>query len=291
MRTFDEAAEKVRALLFSGALRPGDRLPAERDLCAQLGVSRPALREALRSLETGGLLETRPGKYGGTFITSGKASVVSGAMSDLLRLSNVSIAELFEARRWIQGAILQEACERLTDAQIDALEQNVDEAEVAHAEGRFHDRIRINVEFHTLLAEGSANSVAAIVVRGLMQAWQALMAEVGSDQVTGGIAYRRELISALRARDASAATEALYRILRTSEALYKDLAKRRAQALIDQASATPTSAKPAARSKVSADAASSRAAAKSRRASPGTVAPRRAATRSNTTAPVPRKRK
>lgn len=235
MRTFDEAAEKVRDLLFNGALRPGDRLPAERELCTLLGISRPALREALRSLEAGGLLEMRPGKYGGTFITAGKASVVSGAMSDLLRLGSVSIAELFEARRWIQGAVVKAACERLTEAQIDALEQNVDEAEVAHAEGRFEDRIRINVEFHNMLADGSANSVASIVVRGLTHAWQALMAEVGSDQVTGGIAYRRDLIQALRERNAEGASEALSKILRTSEALYKELAKRRSQALIGQA--------------------------------------------------------
>lgn len=239
MRTFDEAAEKVRDLLFNGALRPGDRLPAERELCAMLGISRPALREALRGLETGGLLEMRPGKYGGTFITGGKASVVSGAMSDLLRLGSVSIAELFEARRWIQGAVVKAACERLTAAQIDALEQNVDEAEVAHAEGRFEDRIRINVEFHNMLADGSANSVASMVVRALTHAWQTLMADVGSDQVTGGIAYRRDLIAALRNRDAEAAAQALSEILRTSEALYKELAKQRKQALIDKASAAP----------------------------------------------------
>ncbi|RZI94056.1 MAG: FCD domain-containing protein, partial [Rubrivivax sp.] len=187
----------------------------------------------------------RPGKYGGTFITGGKASVVSGAMSDLLRLGSVSIAELFEARQWIQGALVRAACERLTDEQIDALEQNVNEAEAAHNEERFADRIRINVEFHNLLAEGSANAVAAIVVRGLTQAWQALMAEVGSDQVSGGITYRRELLRALRARDEEGAARALSKILRTSESLYKDLAKRRAQELIASGVVSPPPMTPA----------------------------------------------
>jgi DNA-binding FadR family transcriptional regulator len=242
LRTFDDAAGKVRALLFNGTLRPGDKLPAERELSAMLGISRPALREALRALETGGLLEMRPGKNGGTFITAGKASVVSGAMSDLLRLGSISIAELFEARQWIQGALIPAACERLSDEQIDALEHNVDEADRAHREGRFADRIRLNVQFHDLLAQGAGNAVAAIVVRGLTQAWQALMDEVGSDQVAGGITYRRELLKALRARDEERAAKALSRILRTSEALYKDLAKRRAQALLE-ASAAPAAAR------------------------------------------------
>lgn len=249
MRTFDDAAEKVRTLLFNGALHPGDRLPSERELSVLLGISRPALREALRALETGGLLEMRPGKNGGTFITAGKASVVSGAMSDLLRLGSISIAELFEARQWIQGALVRAACERLTDAQIDALERNVDEAEAAHAQGRTEDRIRINVEFHNLLAEGAGNGVATIVVRGLTQAWQALMAEVGSDQVSGGVALRRELLKALRARDEEGAAKALSKILRTSEALYKNLAKQRARALIASAVQAPAPAPPRRRTK------------------------------------------
>ncbi|WP_028605475.1 FadR/GntR family transcriptional regulator [Ottowia thiooxydans] len=239
MRTTDEAAEKVRALLFNGALHPGDRLPSERELSTLLGISRSALREALRALVTGGLLETRLGKYGGTFITAGKASVVSGAMSDLLRLSSVSISELFEARQWIQGALIPAACERLTEAQIDALEDNVNQSAAAHAEGRSEDRIRINVEFHNMLAESAGNTVAVIVVRGLTQAWQELMAEVGSDQVSGGVAFRRELIKALRARDEEGATKALSKILRTSESLYKELAKRRAQELISSAQSNP----------------------------------------------------
>lgn len=64
----------------------------------------------------------------------------------LLRLGSVSIAELFEARQWIQGASVRAACERLTDAQIDALEQNVNESEIAHAEGRFAGSNCINVD-------------------------------------------------------------------------------------------------------------------------------------------------
>lgn len=237
MRTSDEAAVKVRQLLFDGGLKPGDRLPAERELCVMLGVSRPALREALRGLEAGGLLEMRAGKHGGAFITRGRESVVSAAISDLLQLASISIGELFEARQWIQGALVRVACERLTDAQLDELEANVSAADRAHQAGNYEERIRLNIEFHGLLAQGTGNAVAAIVVRGLSEAWRVLIREVGSDQVAGSVTYRRELLKALRARDEEAAAKAMAKILRTSEALYKTLAKRRAEALIAQ---TPT---------------------------------------------------
>src|SRR3982751_343053 len=82
-RTFEEVAAQVRGMLFDGSLRPGDRLPPERELAVTLGVGRPALREALRALEVGGLLELRKGKTGGAFISSGDHRVVSGGMSDM----------------------------------------------------------------------------------------------------------------------------------------------------------------------------------------------------------------
>src|SRR5215831_10481200 len=64
-RTFEEICERIRDRLASGDLRPGDKLPAERDLAQQLGVGRNALREALRSLEISGILELRKGVKGG----------------------------------------------------------------------------------------------------------------------------------------------------------------------------------------------------------------------------------
>lgn len=235
MRNFDEAAGKVRELLFNGSLRPGDRLPAERDLCVMLGVSRPVLREALRALEAGGLLEMRAGRYGGTFITGGKGSVVSNALSDLLRLGTMSISELFEARQWIQGALVRVACERLSNAEIDALEANIIAAERAHEEGDAEERMRLNFEFHAMLASGTGNPVATMVVRGLSEAWRALISEVGSDLVAGSVAFKKALIKALRERDEDAAAHAMAKILRTSEAMYKKLAIQRAGLLLESA--------------------------------------------------------
>ena len=110
MRTFDEAADKVRALLFNGTLRPGDRLPAERELSALLGISRPALREALRALELAGMIESRKGAAGGAFVRPGNAQVVVGGMRDLYHLGAITPEHLTEARIWLSEMVVRVVC-------------------------------------------------------------------------------------------------------------------------------------------------------------------------------------
>lgn len=227
-RTFEEVTAQVREMLFDGSLRPGDRLPAERDLARTLGIGRPALREALRSLEANGLIELRRGKNGGVVISGGKPSVVSEGMSDLLRLGRIPVEELFEARRWIQMALVRVACHSATDDDIRRLRENVAHGEKLHHEGRDQERIAVNIEFHSILAEATRNQVAMIVVRGLTDALRTLISEVGSDPVPSLFRDRRAVIKALEARDENAAAKAMEKLLHTTEQSYKRLAEKRA---------------------------------------------------------------
>ena len=145
-RTFEEVVAQVREMLFGGALKPGDRLPGERDLSVQLGIGRSALREALRALEASGLIILRKGKRGGAFISSGTPRVISENISDLLRLSSISVDQLFEVRLWIQTGLARAACQRATEEDIDRLRQNVHEGERLHARGLDLQRIEVNIE-------------------------------------------------------------------------------------------------------------------------------------------------
>ena len=116
-RAFEEVADRVRKMLENGELQVGDRLPPERELSKQLSVSRAALREALRTLENAGLLELRPGKLGGAFVTDARPQAISDNMSDLLRLGGISLAHLTESRAWIEEVVVRVACERAEEAQ------------------------------------------------------------------------------------------------------------------------------------------------------------------------------
>jgi len=97
-RAFEEICERIREQLALGLLKPGDKLPPERDLAQQLGVSRNVLREALRSLEMAGVLRLLKGVKGGAFIQEGDTSRMNDVMRDMLSLGTISVRELSEAR-------------------------------------------------------------------------------------------------------------------------------------------------------------------------------------------------
>ena len=224
-RTFEEVVQQVREMITGGALKAGDRLPAERELAVRLGVARPTLREALRLLEGAGLIELRKGKTGGAFISSGRPNVMSENMSDLLRLGSVSIEELFEARLGIQEAVVSLACDRITEAELQALEGNVARAKELDEEGESRKRTETNIQFHSLIAEATRNPVLILIVRGLTDALRYLVQQIGSELPPVSMSARKKLIRALREGDKSTARVALRTILNAAEPMYVKLAR------------------------------------------------------------------
>jgi DNA-binding FadR family transcriptional regulator len=122
VRSFDEVHEHLREAIFSGRIRPGERLPAERDLCEELGVGRPTLREALRSLESAGMIEVRPGKGGGSYAATPSESTVGDALAALVSLRGASLEDLAEFRVDFEGENAAWAARRADAADITALE-------------------------------------------------------------------------------------------------------------------------------------------------------------------------
>ena len=95
--------EQIRLLMRQGQLKPGDRLPPERDLCERFGVSRVTVREALRTLESSGLVEIRVGARGGAFVTVPSSDRVGVGLADLLTLSVISAADVTEVRMILEA--------------------------------------------------------------------------------------------------------------------------------------------------------------------------------------------
>src|SRR5258708_7593824 len=109
-RGFEEICERIREQLALGALKRGDKLPPERDLAQQLGVSRNVLREGLRSLEMAGVLRLQKGVKGGAFIQEGGTSRVNDVMRDMLRLGTISVRKSSEARIHVLYVVVRLAC-------------------------------------------------------------------------------------------------------------------------------------------------------------------------------------
>ncbi len=212
-RTFEEVAQQVRALLSAGSLKPGDRLLPERELSQQLNVSRSALREALRTLEISGVIELRKGRKGGAFVTSGNPDVVSGNFRDLLTLGSITFEELAEARLWVGDRVVRIACQRATESDLQALEDNVRTAEALLAAGRFAEKTAASIEFHNILARATRNTILVMNIRTITEAMHGFSRRVDEPNDIG-LERRHRIIDALRARNEARAAREMQLMMR-----------------------------------------------------------------------------
>ncbi len=117
-RISEEIVDQIKAAIFDGRLRRGDRLPSERDLTERFGVSRVTVRDALRILEASGLIEIRVGARGGAVVTAPGAARVGEGISNMLLLSALTPAEVTEARMVFELGTVALICERADDTDI-----------------------------------------------------------------------------------------------------------------------------------------------------------------------------
>ncbi|MYR60782.1 GntR family transcriptional regulator, partial [Streptomyces sp. SID625] len=125
MAVTDEAIEKIKAMIVSGALRPGDRLPRESELAAGLGLSRNSLREAVRALSLMRILDVRQGD--GTYVSSLDPQLLLEALSFVVDFHrDDTVLELLAVRRILEPAATALAAARLDERRLDALEAQLD---------------------------------------------------------------------------------------------------------------------------------------------------------------------
>lgn len=213
-RAVDEIAAQIRAMVASGRLRPGDRLPSERDLALRLQVSRNTLREALRTLEHAGLIEMRKGASGGAFVRTGTGAVIITGLSDLYHLGAITPLHLTEARIWLSETVVRVACERADDEDFAALEQNIEGATQADATGRFDDRQKFNRAFHVILARATRNPIVAIQMESLMTVFGQFIEKIGPSENPYTLPSRRRFMKLLRRRDADGAVQEMSKHLK-----------------------------------------------------------------------------
>jgi GntR family transcriptional regulator, transcriptional repressor for pyruvate dehydrogenase complex len=229
-RLSDQVSAQIQVRIASGELRSGDKLPPERELAETLGVSRGAVREALRSLERSGLVSLQAGARGGAFIGEGDPSLIGDSFRNLYQLGSVSLDELTEARLWLASTVVRIACARATDADLDALTANVDEAENLIKAGRFEEKIDVQIEFHNLLASTTRNAVMAMLMGAVMEVMRDFAHAAGGERHALTIKARRRLLDALRKRDADEAVTAMTEHLEDLRLRYRDrLRSRRAK--------------------------------------------------------------
>lgn len=205
-RVFEEICEQIRNRLSSGVLKPGDKLPAERDLALEFKVSRPAVREALRTLEISGIVSLHKGVKGGAFIRNGNPAMLTQSLQDLMFLGRVSLRSLAEARVLINGVVMKLACERATEEDFRAIEENIDYIESIDD---MTQRADAGVLFFRLIARATRNEVLMMLVDSLSDIIRVVIDRTGRIARPELVPVRRRILNAMRARDADAAVEAM----------------------------------------------------------------------------------
>ncbi len=151
----DKIIRQIRALITSGQLKPGAKLPSERKLAEKLGVGRSSVREALQKLEFYGILKTVP--QSGTLVAGMGITALEGLITDVLKIENSDFASLVETRVLLETESARLAAERRTDEDIEAIRAALVAYEnTALKEG---EAVEQDLMFHLKIAEASKNTV------------------------------------------------------------------------------------------------------------------------------------
>jgi GntR family transcriptional repressor for pyruvate dehydrogenase complex len=200
MAVTDEAIEKIKAMITSGALRAGDRLPREADLAAELGLSRSSLREAVRALSLVNILDVRQGD--GTYVTSLDAPVLLEALSFIADFhSDDTALDFLRVRRILEPAAAAMAAERITDADSEALRKLLDSL---GPDPDVDDLVANDLEFHRRIAVCSGNAVLCSLLETLSgpttraRVWRGLT-QAGTKERT--LAEHRAMLEAVAAHE------------------------------------------------------------------------------------------
>ena len=200
MAVTDEAIEKIKAMITSGTLRAGDRLPREADLAAELGLSRSSLREAVRALSLVNILDVRQGD--GTYVTSLDPQLLLEVLSFMVDFHrDGTVLEFLRVRRILEPAATAMAAERITEAESARLRALLDRL---GPDPDVDALVASDLEFHRLIAACSQNTVLCSLLETLSgpttraRVWRGLT-QAGTKERT--LAEHRAILDALAAHE------------------------------------------------------------------------------------------
>lgn len=226
-RLYQEIVEQIRELMTGGELKPGDKLLSERDLAERLQVSRPSVREAIRSLELMGFVEIRRG--GGTFVRDTNADAIIRPLAMFLAVERSSLLEMFEVRRIFETATARMAAERASPEEVSRLE-----AALEAMRERFNARDsekgeEADVEFHYAVAEATHNALLIRLFRTLSAEFSRAVSVarrrlyMDEENPRKLVAQHRRIYTAIKDRDPESAARAMREHLSYAE---RELRKR-----------------------------------------------------------------
>ncbi len=222
----DSIVDQLEEMILDGVLKPGDRLPAERDLALQLNVSRPSLREAIVVMEAKGLLLARRG--GGTFVCDVIAHTITDPLVHLLKRRPNTAQDIVELRLSLEEVAAYHAALRANDTDRKILSHRYEALEASYELTDTGRNAEADVEFHMAIADASHNVALVLVMRGLFNLLRVSIfdnlvkiyeEDCGKDIIVG---QHRDLFNAVIAGEAEAAREAAHNHLAFVAATFRE---------------------------------------------------------------------
>jgi len=171
---------QIERLILQGILRPGERLPSERDLSDKLGVSRPSLREAIADLQEAGLLVSRAGA--GVYVAEVLGAAFSPALIRLFASHDEAVSDYLDFRRDMEGLAAERAARLGSDTDLQVIDAIFHRMEAAHQKRDPSDEARLDAEFHMAIIEASHNVIMLHMMRAMF------------DLLRAGVFYNRQMM-------------------------------------------------------------------------------------------------
>ena len=211
-RTYEEITSRLQTLVENDGLKPGDRLPPERQLAIMFGVSRNSMREAIKSLEQHGMLVSKPGA--GTFIAANGKGNLASALEDAFARERYRLNDIFELRLLLEPQIANLAAQRISLSELEELRKLIEEYEK-----NLHDGLPVfflDQAFHDAIAAATGNQSLML----LMEQMHDLLDESRDDALqsptrsANSLHDHIKILSALSDRDPDRARYAMYEHLK-----------------------------------------------------------------------------
>lgn len=209
-KVYQKVMEQIMESIKDGTLKRGDRLPSERDLVDQLGVSRTSIREALRALEIIGLIESRQGE--GNFISEQPGEGLFQSLSMLFMLRDRNHVEVLEFRKIMEVGIIALAAERITDEELEELRAIIQKFKTNTDE---KENMKLDTEFHYVIVSACGNNMlsdvfkalSALVDQFIKEARTTMMSDAENQVIL--LEQHEKIFNALEAHDSALAEKVL----------------------------------------------------------------------------------
>lgn len=236
-----QVAEAIKDFVVEQRLKAGDRLPGEAELIERFGMAKGTIREAMRILEAQGLIKTRTGPGGGSFVHEVSRDRAKALLGNYFYFKNLTVGDIYQLRRMLEPELAASLAGKLSDAVLAELEANVASyAEPSKSLEEERDQHVASLRFHALLAEQAENPLLGFIIDFMVRLlsdltiYRELYAPPNAELRAKGHDYQLRLIWALREGDAGAARAIMKAHMDTASALMRGQEARMLQRFIEE---------------------------------------------------------